>query len=114
MTNCQTANQTAEMPSPFYVQNSAIHGKGLFAARPITKGEHIGNYEGQTTHHDGMYVLWVEDDEGKSFGIDGKNELRYVNHSGKPNAVFYGEELIALNPIAPNDEITFHYGEDWQ
>ncbi|MCA8961865.1 MAG: SET domain-containing protein-lysine N-methyltransferase [Planctomycetes bacterium] len=96
-----------------YVARSPIHGRGLFAKRKIRKGTLIGTYEGPRVRKDGMHVLWVEDERGKWFGIDGKNQLRYLNHSRNPNAEFIGEELIALRTIAPDEEITFHYGDEW-
>lgn len=95
------------------VKDSPIHGKGVFAKRRIPADAKIGVYKGPTTFENDTYVLWVEDDDGKEFGIDGQNELRYVNHSSKPNAVFFGPELYALCDIPPSAEITFDYGEEW-
>ncbi len=96
------------------VKNSGIHGRGLFAKRRIAKGEFIGEYRGRSTMKDGPHVLWVEHekDEYRVQGIDGKNELRFTNHSEDPNAVFYGEELVALRAIATGEEITFNYEGD--
>jgi SET domain-containing protein len=99
---------------PYYVSDSSIHGRGLFAARRIPKDTVLGIYEGPITHEDGMYVLWVEDEDGKLFGIDGQNDLRFVNHSHQPNAIFLGDELVTLRAIRPDEEITFHYGEEWE
>ncbi len=98
---------------PYYVAKSPIHGLGVFAARFLEEGEFLGYYEGPQTMKDGTYVLWCEDEDGEFFGIDGKNDLRYLNHSPDPNAVFYGEELVALRGIEPGEEICFHYGEEW-
>ncbi|MEQ8767336.1 MAG: SET domain-containing protein-lysine N-methyltransferase [Planctomycetota bacterium] len=96
------------------VKKSAIHGRGLFALEKIPKGAFLGIYEGPKTRRDGTYVLWIEDDDGDVFGINGRNELRYVNHSARPNAEFRGEELFALRTIQPGQEITHHYGADWE
>ncbi len=95
------------------VKDSPIHGKGVFAKRRIRADALIGVYQGPTTLENDTYVLWVEDDDGKELGIDGQNELRYVNHSSKPNAVFFGAELFALREIEPSAEITFDYGDEW-
>jgi uncharacterized protein len=99
------------------IKQSHIHGLGLFAARRIRKGEVIGLYEGRevTDEEDnGDHVLWIYDeDTGKEYGIDGRTETRYVNHSQKPNADFNGEILEALKQIRSGDEITFNYGEAW-
>lgn len=96
------------------VKKSPIHGKGLFAASLIRKGALIGVYKGPRSRQIGDHVLWVEDEEGQEYGIDGKNRLRYVNHAVKPNACFYGEELYALRSIKAGEEITHHYGDEWQ
>ncbi|MEM7261676.1 MAG: SET domain-containing protein-lysine N-methyltransferase [Planctomycetota bacterium] len=97
-----------------YVDKSPIHGKGLFAQKRIKKGECIGTYEGKRTRSDGMHVLWVEETDGKWIGIKGENELKYLNHSSKPNAEFDGDELFAIRAIKKGEEITFDYGEEWE
>lgn len=96
----------------FVVKQSSIHGRGLFAGVRFQKGTHMGSYKGPRTRRDGPHVLWLNDDEG-GVGIDGKNVLRYVNHSRRPNAVFRGEDLFALRGIRPGEEITFDYGDEW-
>lgn len=105
---------TRKSPRPAYaVAVSPIHGRGLFARRPITKGTLIGVYEGERTDDNGPYVLWVDDD-GHEYGIDGRNDLRFVNHSPRPNAVFEGEHLRALRTIRSGEEITFYYGDEFE
>ncbi|MEY4508322.1 MAG: hypothetical protein RLZZ450_444 [Pseudomonadota bacterium] len=94
------------------VRDSPIHGKGVFAIGRILADTYIGDYEGERTLHDGTYVLWVQYDDGELVGIDGKNELRFLNHAASPNAYFWGHQLYALVEIAPGEEITFDYGED--
>ena len=96
-----------------FVEKSSIHGKGLFAAKRIEKGRRIGAYEGPIVSKDGPHVLWLEEDDGTEFGVDGKNALRYLNHSDSPNAEFDGVELYALRKIKPREELTIHYGPDW-
>lgn len=97
-----------------YVDDSEIHGRGLFARTGIPEGAYIGRYEGRRTEEDGMHVLWVQDEDGEElYGIDGENELRYLNHDPHPNAEFDGDELYALVDIPPGSEITVDYGEDW-
>ena len=97
------------------VGQSAIHGKGLFANQKIKKGALIGIYDGPISKKDGPHVLWcIDDDTGEEYGVDGKNEMRYVNHSLEPNACFEERELYALRVIRPGEEITHHYGEGWK
>ena len=69
------------------VRDSPIHGKGLFATQPIASGTLLGVYEGDCAHENSVYVLWVEYDDGEVVGIDGKNDLRFVNHSRTPNSM---------------------------
>lgn len=97
----------------FYVQESSIHGKGLFARTSIEDGCYLGTYAGYEAEDDGMHVLWAEMEDGEWKGIDGKNMLRYLNHSAEPCAEFCGFELYAIRDIAPDEEITIHYGEEF-
>jgi hypothetical protein len=55
----------------------------------------------------------VENDDGKWYGINGKNMLRFLNHSKKPHAEFDGYDLYALRKITPGVEITINYGDDY-
>ena len=98
----------------YYTGPSPIHGKGVFAARRITRGELIGVYTGTPTSRNGTHVLWVEGDDGGMVGLRGKNGLRFLNHCGRPNAGFDGDRLYALRAIRKDQEITIHYGEDWE
>ena len=92
--------------SLIYVSDSAIHGKGLFARKHISAGEIIGVLDGVPTSKDGEHVLWL--DERRGFHV--KCDLRYINHSDEPNAVYYDTlEVCALTDIAPGDEITHDY-----
>lgn len=95
------------------VKRSPIHGKGLFAGQRFEPGDFIGRYEGPRTKKNGPYVLWILDEDGEGYGIDGKNHMRWVNHSSKPNADFDEDELYAIRVIEPGEEIVFNYGDDW-
>lgn len=90
---------------------SAIHGQGCFARVPFTSGELIGTYEGPEVTEDDTYVLWIYDADGSILtGRDGRNLLRWLNHSDDPNAEFDGFDLYARRAIAADEEITFDYG----
>jgi SET domain-containing protein len=96
-----------------YVAKSPIHGLGLFARREIAREEYIGTYEGPTTSKDGMHVLWIWNEDRDSWeGIDGRNEMRFLNHSSQPNADWWGNDLYAIRPIGQDEEISFDYGWD--
>jgi SET domain-containing protein len=96
------------------VRHSLIHGWGLFAARRFRKDAYIATFEGKPTEEDGTHVLWVVQDDDTEVGIEGQNELRFLNHSLAPNAEFHGAELRAIRNIEKGQEITFHYGEEWE
>ena len=106
-------NSNGQSMNGYRVGESPIHGRGLFATHTIADGARIGAYEGPPAEYDSTYVLWVEDDDGVWHGILGENELRYLNHSSRPNAAFEGADLYAMRAIAADEEITIHYGDDW-
>ena len=92
--------------SLIYVADSPIHGKGLFSRKHIGAGEIIGVLNGAPTSTDGEHVLWLDAENG--FHV--KCDLRFINHSDEPNAVYYDTlEVWALTDIAPGEEITHDY-----
>ncbi len=106
--------QRADLADWVEAKRSPIHGKGCFARKLIRKGAFIGSYEGPHTMRDGRYVLWVDDGDGQWRGVRGTNDLRFMNHSSNPTAELDGEEVYAARTIRKGEEITFHYGEEWE
>lgn len=93
-----------------YVNTSPIHGKGLFARQHIPIGSVIGHLEGEHTKQDGIYVLWIDEENGFEVYCD----LKYINHSDAPNACYYDDKsVVALRDILKDEEITHNYGADW-
>lgn len=89
-----------------YAAKSEIHGTGLFARQKILKDTVIGHLEGEITNKDGMYVLWLDDETGFKVSCD----LKYINHSGSPNACYYDDKtVVALCDIGVDEEITHNY-----
>ncbi len=111
---------TSPLADPRYTGNSkvcvkasAIHGLGVFAQIDIPAFTYIGTYRGPITHEDGMHVLWLYDESLDDwFGIDGENEMRFLNHSSDPNAEWSDVDLYATRWISAGEEITFDYGWD--
>lgn len=97
-----------------YVDDSGIHGRGVFAARSIASGAYIGTFAGPRARRDSMYVLWVyvSDGEDAAVGRIGRNMLRFLNHAPCCNAAFEDFDLYATRPIRRGDEITIDYGWD--
>jgi hypothetical protein len=102
-----------ELEAIFYVDKSTVHGRGLYARVDIAKGAYLGTYDGPKVEKNGAHVLWVEDDDGKWRGRNGKNMLRYLNHSNKPHAEFDGFDLYALRKITTGVEVTINYGDEY-
>jgi len=105
------------------VRPSGIHGRGVFATRPIRKGKRIIEYTGKR-------VLWesVPDDPndprtflfGLYHGKDvidatvGGNEACWINHSCEPNCEAIEDEnervfIHALRNIRAAEELTYDY-----
>lgn len=94
-----------------YVDNSHIHGKGLFARTYIPAGAILGTIKGEYTRDNGDHVLWLDEDTG----IEVTCHFRYINHSDDPNAVYYDTlEVYAIRDIKPGEEITHDYGVEWE
>jgi SET domain-containing protein len=88
--------------SKVVVKRSKIHGRGLFAVADINRGNVIGYYTGplltqqQVAHSSSDCVyLWQL---SNGLYIDGKNDLRYCNHSCDPNA--HSEEVTRGGQLA--------------
>lgn len=108
------------MPKAIYVDSSTVHGKGIFAARPIKKGEVIGHYKTRKTKltaEENPYVVEIYDDEGNLSGHRlGTNDFKYINHSTTPNTDMVGDELqmVALRDIDEDEELTWYYGPEFE
>lgn len=94
-----------------YVDDSSIHGKGLFAKSFIPSGTVIGVAQGSPTTDNGDHVLWLDENSGFHVQCD----LRYINHSDTPNATYYDNlEVCAIRDIQAGEEITHDYGAGWE
>jgi SET domain-containing protein len=97
-------------------------GLGLFALKPIKRGEFIAYYTGKLIPNKKADELWTKYlfEVNNRWTIDGstrRNVARYINHSCRPNAEtdVKGHKVIvtALKTINPGDEITYNYGRDY-
>jgi len=94
-----------------YVDDSSIHGKGLFAKTFIPSGTVIGVVQGRPTTTDGDHVLWISENDGFHVQCD----LRYINHSDTPNATYYDNlDVCSTRDINAGEEITHNYGVSWE
>jgi uncharacterized protein len=112
--------------------NSAIHGRGVYARRPIPRDTRIIEYGGeritkaeskrreklrlQRQKRGGDGCVYIFELNAK-YDLDGRtrgNVARLINHSCKPNCraeTIRGRIwIIANTDIAEGDELTFDYG----
>jgi hypothetical protein len=109
------------------VRKSGVHGKGVFAVRPIKKGETIIEYVGEIItwpealrRHphdpsDPNHTFYFHIDEGRVIDAKvGGNASRWINHACAPNceADEDGERVFikALRNLKPGEELFYDYG----
>jgi uncharacterized protein len=100
-------------------------GLGLFATRPIKRGDYIATYRGrlitaeESARREARGAKYMFELNNR-WTIDGSprwNLARYINHSCEPNAKPVGRNggivIVALQRIEPGEEITYDYGEEY-
>ena len=110
------------------VRKSGVHGKGVFALKPIAAGERIIEYVGEVISwpkalrrhpHDPAdpnHTFYFHiDDKHVIDGNVGGNSSRWINHACEPNcrAEQTPEDRIfieALRDLQPGEELFFDYG----
>jgi uncharacterized protein len=109
------------------VRDSGVHGKGVFAVRPLKAGERVLEYRGEIITwkeaidrhpHDPTqpnHTFYFHLDDGHV--IDGKyegNSAKWINHACAPNLEAEQDGmrvfLHALRDIEPGEELFFDYG----
>lgn len=107
------------------VRRSPIHGKGVFALRPLSRGERVFECRGfVTTSREASRHYARRDDEGHTFlfglsdgrvidgGRDG-NGARWLNHACSANCEAVEEAghvyIEAIRNIAPGEELFIDY-----
>lgn len=122
----QAATQSASGPR-IRVRTSRVHGKGVFAVRPIAQGERIIEYVGEIITwkealrrhpHDPAqpnHTFYFHLDDGHVIdALYGGNASRWINHSCDPNCEADEDEgrifIKALRDISPGEELHYDYG----
>ena len=110
----------------YVVRRSAIHGRGVFARRPIREGETVIEYKGEIISEAEIERRYPEDRSGinhtfvfgieHDYNIDGGskgNAARWINHSCQPNCDTYEEDrrmyIRAIRNIRPGEELSYDY-----
>lgn len=90
------------------VKESEIHGKGLFSTEKILKNCVLGKCQVTKTKKQNAYTLWIGNEM-----IDVTCDFKYINHSKKPNVIYYDDlTVVALRNIKPGEELTHQYDPD--
>ena len=122
------------MPSKIVARRSQIHGNGVFAKEPISKGERVVEYKGERRTHEEVdagdtgdvdsghtFLFTLNDDYVIDANVRG-NIARWINHSCKPNceAILHEDEgddrrkdkvfIEAIRDIEPGEELSYNYG----
>ncbi len=114
------------MPSSYLspkteIRKSPIHGKGLFARRPLARGEivavkggHVLDEAGLAAVRDRIAVSYIQIDRGFYIGARTRAEVLrnkiFVNHSCEPNVGLRGQIVfVAMRAIRAGEELTY----DW-
>lgn len=109
------------------VKKSGVHGKGVFAARDIAKGETLIEYVGEIISaqeaedrhphdpNDPNHTFYFQVDDDKVIdALHGGNSARWINHCCTPNCkpeVIDGRVFIkAKKDIAAGSELNYDYG----
>jgi len=108
------------------VRRSGVHGKGVFALRPIAAGLRVIEYKGELiswkealrrhprdpANPDHTFYFHI-DDRRVIDGGRGGNAARWINHACEPNCEadeLDGRVFVhALRDIAPGEELFFDY-----
>lgn len=110
------------------VRRSGVHGKGVFALRPLSAGERLIEYTGEVITWDEAlrrhphdpahptHTFYFHIDDGHVIDAKhGGNSSRWINHSCAPNCE--AEEtpdgrvfIKALRDIAAGEELFYDYG----
>lgn len=106
------------MNNKLIIKESNVSGKGVFAKKPIKKGERICFMKGElislremlrrvdNNEEEGSDPLGVDDNKY----IDMEELPRSINHSCSPNGFIRGKnELVALRNIKKGEEIFYDY-----
>jgi uncharacterized protein len=121
-----TPKMVRSLSRRFAVHSSAIHGRGVFALRRMSKGTRVIEYTGERISHkeaDRRYrdahensphtMLFTVDDKIVIDATRRGSSARWINHSCSPNceAVDEGGRIFieTCRAIPPGEELTYDY-----
>lgn len=109
------------------VRRSGVHGKGVYALRPIAAGETIIEYTGERINwkealrrhphdkNDPHHTFYFSLDSGEVIdALFGGNASRWINHACEPNCEADETDgrvfIKALRDLHPGEELFYDYG----
>ena len=93
----------------YFVQDSPLHGKGLFAKRHLQPGTLLGVCQVLPSKKEGLYTLTIDNQQ-----LEVVCDLKYINHAKQANAIYWDDLSVeVIRPITKGDEITHDYGDEW-
>jgi SET domain-containing protein len=126
-TAASTPSDTSGDKRRIQVRKSGVHGRGVFALKPIAAGERILEYKGEIISwpealrrhphdpQDPNHTFYFHLDD--QYVIDAKvggNASRWINHACEPNceAQQLGQQVFieALRDLHPGEELFYDYG----
>ena len=114
------------MPSLLEVRSSPIHGRGVYALRPLRKGkrliEYVGEritpeeadrrYDDDALENPHTFLFTVDTRTVIDAAVDG-NETRFINHACDPNCEAVDEDgrifIEVIRRIRAGEELTYDY-----
>ena len=117
----------SHVDSPIWVEQSRVHGKGVFATRHMAAGERVIEYVGEVITmaeairrhpHDRLnpdHTFYFHLDDGRVIdALYGGNDSKWINHSCRPNCApdeVQGRIFInTRRQVYRGEELTFDYG----
>lgn len=99
------------------IKPSKIHGKGVFAARDIKKGETVLKWNPEVLTEKEVAALSTEDRKltfkvGPDRYYYMQEPERYMNHSCENNTTVQNDSDVAIRDIKAGEEITANYNDD--
>lgn len=129
-TAVSTAPKPAARQPKIIVKNSRIHGRGVYAARNLKKGERVIEYKGEliswkecdrrppSDPDDPFHTFFFSLSDGKHV-IDasvGGNDARWINHSCNPNCETEEDDearrvfVVTTRDVNAGEELNYDYG----
>lgn len=126
--NAVSASQEPAAGRRIQVRRSGVHGRGVYALRPIARGETIIEYKGQMitwkqaeARHphdpddpDHTFFFHIDEEHVIDAAVGG-NAARWINHGCAPNCESEVSDdgrvyIRALRDLQPGEELFYDYG----